>query len=62
MAIQSKSPDKLIMLKDKVSNEFTSAAVVGSAIAATTTGTLPVYDESGTLLGYLPLFDTADLT
>lgn len=62
MAIQSKSKEKLLVLKDKVSREATAATVVGGSILATTTYTIPVYDETGTLLGYMPLFDTADLT
>ena len=37
-------------------------SVVGSAIAATATHTVPVYDEDGNLLGHMALFDTADLT
>ena len=62
MAIQSKSKDKLIVMKDKVSKEVTASALVGgTAILATTTGSLPVYDESGNVLGYIALFDTATL-
>ena len=62
MAIQSKSKDKLIVMKDKVSKEVTASALVGaSAILATTTGSLPVYDENGDILGYIALFDTATL-
>ena len=63
MTIQSKSREKLITMKDKISEEATTGlAVVGSTIAATATATLPVYDEKGVLLGYMPLFDTANLT
>jgi len=59
---QSKSKDKLLVLKDKVSKEYDSTAnVVGGSILGTATGTLPVYDETGALLGYIALFDTADL-
>lgn len=62
MAIQSKSKEKLIVMKDKVSKELTASALVGgSAILATTTGSLPVYDENGDVLGYIALFDTATL-
>lgn len=62
MALQSKSKDKLIVMKDKVSKEVTASALVGgSAILATTTGSLPVYDENGDILGYIALFDTATL-
>lgn len=63
MAIQSKSKDKLLVLKEPVTKEMTSGlSVVGSAIAATATHTVPVYDEDGNLLGHMALFDTADLT
>ena len=62
MAIQSKSREKLITFKNKVSDEVTTSALVGgAAILATTTGSLPIYDEKGTLLGYVALFDTANL-
>ncbi len=62
MPIQSKSKDKLIVMKDKVSKEATAVALVGaSAILATTTNSLPVYDENGDILGYIALFDTATL-
>ncbi len=63
MAIQSKSREKLIVMKDKVSKEATTGlTVVGSTIAATATATIPVYDENGDLLGHVALFDTAALT
>jgi len=63
MAIQSKSREKLLTTKGKISEEATTGlSVVGSTIAATATATLPIYDENGTLLGYVPLFDTANLT
>ena len=63
MAIQSKSKDKLIVMKDSVSKEATTGlAVVGSTIAATATATIPVYNEKGDLLGHVALFDTATLT
>jgi len=62
MAIQSKSKDKLIVMKSAVSKELTASALVGgTAILATTTGSLPVYDENGNVLGYIALFDTASL-
>ena len=60
---QSKSIDKLIVFKDKVSVEYDSSAnVLGGSIPATATGTLPAYDEKGKLLGYVALFDTVNLT
>lgn len=60
---QAKNRDKLLVLKDKVSKEATTGlTVAGTAIAATATGTVPVYDETGNLLGYVALFDTANLT
>jgi len=63
LGIQSKSIEKLLVLKSKVSEEATTGlTVVGSTIAATATATIPVYDEKGTLLGYVALFDTANLT
>ena len=63
MAIQSKSKDKLLVTKGKVSQEATTGlSVVGSSIAATATATVPVYDEKGNLLGHVALFDTANLT
>jgi hypothetical protein len=62
MGLQSKSADKLLVLKGKVSEEVTAATVVGTNILATTTYSLPVYDERGTLLGHVALFDTAALT
>jgi len=62
LAIQSKSKDKLIVMKSAVSKEITASALVGgTAILATTTGSLPVYDENGDVLGYIALFDTASL-
>ena len=63
MGIQSKSREKLLTLKDKVSEEATTglALVGGSAITANAQASLPVYDENGTLLGYVALFDTATL-
>ena len=56
MAIQSKSREKLLVLKDKVSKEV-------AAITTSTTTTLdadnmlPVYDENGDLVGYIALYD-----
>ena len=62
MPLQSKSKDKLLVMKDKVSKEVTASALVGgTAILATTTGSLPVYDEKGNILGYIALFDTPTL-
>lgn len=63
MGLQAKNKAKLLVLKDKVSVEATTGlSVVGSTIAATATATVPVYDENGTLLGHIALFDTANLT
>ena len=62
MPLQSKSKAKLIVMKDKVSKELTASALIGgTAILATTTGSLPIYDETGNLLGYIALFDTPTL-
>jgi len=62
MAIQSKSKDKLLVMKDKVSVEATAAVLVGGTnILATTTYSIPAYDENGNILGYIALFDTATL-
>ena len=79
--LQTKSADKLLVLKDKVSTELNvtgstgqgsplgNSAGVGSPLWATggsptasIIGSLPVYNESGQVIGYLALFDTADLT
>lgn len=62
MAKQSKSKAKLLVTKDKISKELTAATVVGGSILSTTTGTIPAYDEHGNILGYIALFDSADLT
>ena len=62
MAIQSKSKDKLIVMKSAVSKEFNAVTLIGGTnIIADTTGSLPVYDEGGNILGYIALFDTATL-
>jgi len=62
MAKQSKSKSKLIVCKDVISKEFSAQTLVGGTnIVADTTGSLPVYDENGTLLGYIALFDTPTL-
>lgn len=62
MAIQSKSREKLIVMKNKVSAEATAVTLVGGTnIVADTTYSLPVYDEQGILLGYMALFDTPTL-
>jgi hypothetical protein len=60
MALQSKSREKLLATKNKVSEEATTGlAVVVSACASTIQATLPAYDENGTLLGHIPLIDSA---
>lgn len=62
MGVQSKSIEKLLVLKDSVSKEKTSFAAIASGTATTTIdGTLPVYDEKGNLLGYIPLYTAATI-
>jgi len=61
MSIQSKSKDKLLVLKDKVSAEATTELTADITVPAAV-ATVPAYDETGNLLGYIALFDTADLT
>lgn len=78
---QTKSADKMLLLKDKVSEEVNvgpgttgqgsplgNAAGVGSPLWATggsptgsIIGSLPVYNENGEVMGYIALFDTANL-
>jgi len=79
--LQSKSADKMLLLKDAVSVELnvtgstgqgsptgntagTGSPLAGSpgAVAAAWIGTIPVYNENGLVVGYIPLLDTADLT
>ena len=64
MSGQSKSREKLIVMKDRVSSEATTglSLVGGSNITATAQASLPVYNEKGVLLGYIALFDTSTLT
>ena len=54
---------KNLQMQDAVSDEATTGLSLTptTAIDASATGTLPVYDEDGTLLGYLALFDTNTL-
>lgn len=62
MAQQSTSKAKMLLTKNKISEEAAAVSLVGgSAILADTTYSLPVYDEEGTLLGYIALFDTPTL-
>lgn len=62
MAIQSKSREKLLVGKDKISKHTTATALVGaSAILADTVNSLEVFDENGVSLGFIALFDTATL-
>jgi hypothetical protein len=61
MSVQSKSKEKLLVLKDSVSKEATTG-LTATITAPAAVGTIPAYDEQGTLLGYIALFDTADLT
>jgi hypothetical protein len=77
---QTKSADKMLLLKDKVSNEVNTysstgqgsplgnAAGVASPLWATIgsptgtiVGSMPIYNELGQVMGYVPLFDTANL-
>jgi len=58
---QSKSKAKLLVLKDRVSVEATTGLTADITVPAAV-GTIPVYDEAGTHLGYIAIFDTADLT
>ena len=62
MAIQSKSREKLLVSKDKVSAHVTATVVVGGSITGSTMNTLEVFDENGVSLGFIALFDTVDLT
>lgn len=61
MAIRSKSINKVLAMKDKVSQELTATAVDYTSMPDTT-GSLPIYDESGKILGYIALYSNADLT
>lgn len=62
MAIQSKSREKLLVSKDKVSAHVTAVTLVGgTAITADTTNSLEIFDENGASLGFIALFDTATL-
>ena len=62
MSIQSKSREKLLVSKGKVSSHVTAVTLVGgSAILADTVNSLEVFDEDGVSLGFIALFDTATL-
>ncbi len=62
MAIQSKSREKILTTKDKVSAHVKAAVLVGgAAILATTKNSLELFDEKGVSLGFIALFDTATL-
>ena len=56
---QSRAPEKMLLLKDSVSREFTAASTQLGEIK--TVGSMPIYDEKGRLLGYIPLFKNANL-
>lgn len=58
---QSKSRSKLLVSKDKVSKHVTAVVVVGGSIAGSTKNSLEVFDENGDSLGFIALFDTANL-
>jgi hypothetical protein len=62
MAIQSKSKDKLLVFKDKISTEATTGLTAIDITIPAAQATVPCYNERGDLLGHLALFDTADLT
>lgn len=61
--MQAKNRYKLLVLKDKVSAEVTTglSLVGGTNIVADAIASIPLYDENGTLLGHVALFDTATL-
>lgn len=62
MAIQSKSREKLLVGKDKISKHASAVTLVGgAAILADTVNSLEVFDENGVSLGFIALFDTATL-
>ena len=61
MGIQSKSMDKLIVMKDKVSSEYL-ADVTATGSMPDTKGTLPIYKENGEILGYIALYTNANLS
>lgn len=62
MSIQSKSREKLLVSKDKVSAHVTAVTLVGGTnILADTKNSLEIFDENGVSLGFIALFDTANL-
>lgn len=61
MAVQSKSKAKLIVMKNKVSDEITTAVKDPAVDLSDTTSSLPIYDENGKLLGYIALWAAATL-
>lgn len=61
MAIQSRSIDKVLSFKNKISAETTAATITEGAMPDTA-ASLPVYDENGNILGYIALYGNADLT
>ena len=62
MAIQSKSREKLLTTKNKVSAHVTAVTLVGgTAILADTKNSIELFDENGVSLGFVALFDTATL-
>ena len=61
MGIQSKSIEKLIVMKSPVSQEYTADVTVAASMPDTV-GTVPVYDENGNILGYMALYANPDLS
>ena len=62
MAIQSKSREKLLTTKNKVSAHVTAVTLVGGTnILADTKNSMELFDENGVSLGFVALFDTATL-
>ena len=58
---QSKSRSKLLVSKDVVSKHVTAVVVVGGSIVGSTKNSLEVFDEKGVSLGFIALFDAANL-
>jgi len=61
---QAKNKAKLVVMKDKVSAEHTDLSASSPAVVSTAAvqGTLPIYSETGVLLGYVALYANPDLT
>lgn len=62
MGIQSTASAKQLLFKKPVSKELLTANNVDQSTNTTLTkGTLPLYDESGNILGYVPIYANANL-